>query len=79
VRHEVCGRRDDLGETALVIGAKERGTRGRDDVVTDLVGERWTIGRTPLPLISGDVSTCAIKPITGTSGLADVAAMVANT
>jgi hypothetical protein len=26
----------------------------------------WTIGLTPAPGISGDVSTCAMKPIAGT-------------
>jgi hypothetical protein len=36
-------------------------------------------GFTPAPLISGDVSTCAMKPITGTAAFADVAGMVAIT
>ena len=39
----------------------------------------WTIGFTPAPLISGDVSTCAMNPITGTPGLRVVAGIVAVT
>ena len=40
---------------------------------------RWTIGFTPAPLISGEVSTCAMKPMTGTSGFRVVAGIVAMT
>ena len=40
---------------------------------------RCTIGLTSVPLISGDVSTCAMKPMVGTSGFAVVAGMVAMT
>ena len=29
---------------------------------------RWTIGRTPVPGVSGVVSTCAISPTVGASG-----------
>ena len=47
---------------------------------------RWTIGFTPAPLISGDVSTWAMKPMTGTFGFLrggrdgrhDVAVLVAR-
>ena len=40
---------------------------------------RCTIGFTPAPLASGEVSTCAIRPITGTFGLFVVAGSVPNT
>src|SRR5438874_2261940 len=39
---------------------------------------RWTIGFTPAPLTSGDVSTCAMKPMTGTA-FGDVGGIVAVT
>ena len=93
MRDEMGGRRHDLGDAGLVVGAEQRRARRGDDVVADLVCERGTVGQpqhgrrivgqheiAPIvaavddrldvaPLISGDVSTWAMKPMAGTSAL----------
>ena len=44
---------------------------GQDDVAP--VVRLWTMGLTPAPLTSGDVSTWAMNPMTGTCSLPGVA------
>ena len=34
----------DLGEAGLVVGTEQGGTVGRDDVIADLIGERFVLG-----------------------------------
>ena len=44
VRHQVLGRRHDLGHTRLVIRAEQRQPGRRDDVVAELLLERGVLG-----------------------------------
>ena len=46
MRDEVRGRRDDLRDAGLVVGAEQRRARRGDDVVADLLGERRDLRQT---------------------------------
>ena len=70
---------DLLGERR-VVGEPQHGARDRRAARDrGRRSARWTIGFTPAPGISGDVSTCAMNPIVGTPAFVVVAGIVAMT
>ncbi|MEZ5285898.1 MAG: hypothetical protein R2712_14045 [Vicinamibacterales bacterium] len=67
-----------LAEIGGVGNPEDRRGVVRQDQVSSVVGP-VDDGVTPAPLISGDVSTWAMKPMTGMPGLEEVAGIVAMT